>query len=98
MVQSPEGNSDYVSRYTFTDIRGSWLIVTYPEEFPALLDHVCQAMSGSQVLVQVPLVWLPECLFPVHHPLTTKLRQLDTAKLVMASTMPIACTDKAEDG
>ncbi len=46
------------------------LVTTDPEEFPALLDHVCQAMSGSQVLVQVSLVRLSQCLLPVHHPLT----------------------------
>lgn len=43
---------------------------TDPEEFPALLDHVCQAMSGSQVLIQVSLVRLSQCLLPVYHPLT----------------------------
>lgn len=31
---------------------------TDPEEFSALLDHVCQAVSGSQVLIQVSLVRL----------------------------------------
>lgn len=45
------------------------LVATDPEEFPALLDHVCQAMSGSQVLVQVSLVRLSQRLLPVHHPL-----------------------------
>lgn len=45
------------------------IIITDPEEFPALLDHVCQAMSGSEVFIQVPLVWFSECLLPVHHPL-----------------------------
>lgn len=45
-------------------------LTTDPEEFAALLDHVCQAVSGSQVLIQVPLVWLSQCLLPVHHPLT----------------------------
>lgn len=46
------------------------LLTTHPEEFPALLDHMCQAMSGSQVLIQVSLVWLSQCLLPVHYPLT----------------------------
>lgn len=46
------------------------LLITDPEEFPALLDHVCQAMSGSQVLIKVPLVRLSQCRLPVHHPLT----------------------------
>lgn len=49
--------------------RAVWL-TTDPEEFPALLDHVCQAMSGGQVLIQVSLVRLSQCLLPVHHPLT----------------------------
>lgn len=62
---------------------------TDPEEFPALLDHVCQAVSRSQVLVQVPLVWLSQCLFPVHHPLTSERgqKQADTSRLETASIM-----------
>lgn len=43
---------------------------TDPEEFPALLDHVCQSVSGSQVFIQVSLVRLPERLLPVHHPVS----------------------------
>lgn len=64
---------------------------TNPEEFPALLDHVCQAMSGSQVLIQVSLVRLSQVLLPVHHPLVDKeeKRQVDTIKLATASIIHI---------
>lgn len=64
---------------------------TDPEEFPALLDHVCQAMSGSQVLIQVSLVRLSQVLLPVHHPLIDKegKRQVDTIWLVTASIIHI---------
>lgn len=34
-----------------------------------------QAMSGSKVFIQVPLVWLSECLLPVHHPLGKKEKE-----------------------
>ena len=43
---------------------------TDPEQLPALLDHVGEAVGGGQVLVQVPLVGLPQGRLPVHHPLT----------------------------
>lgn len=65
------------------------LLTTDPEEFPALLDHVRQAVSGSQVLIQVSLVRLSQCLLPVHHPLTKEEGgrggQVDTTRLVTAS-------------
>lgn len=50
------------------------LLNTDPEEFPALLDHVRQPVSGSQVFVQVPLVRLSQHLPPVHHPVATEER------------------------
>lgn len=48
---------------------GPNLLNTDPEEFSALLEHVCQAMGGGKVLVQVSLVRLSQRLLPVHHPL-----------------------------
>lgn len=48
---------------------GPILLNTDPEEFSALLEHVCQAMGGGKVLVQVSLVRLSQRLLPVHHPL-----------------------------
>lgn len=45
-------------------------VSTNPEELPALLQHVSQAVGGGQVLVQVPLVWLAKRGLPVHHPET----------------------------
>lgn len=53
---------------TSVNLCGSALTSTHPEELPALLDHVRQAVGGSQVLVQVPLIRLPQSLLSVHHP------------------------------
>lgn len=77
-------------RTTLSTFSALVLLSTDPEEFPALLDHVCQAMSGSQVLIQVSLIWLSQCLLPVHHPMTEeeerkKGREVDTERLVTTS-------------
>lgn len=45
-------------------------LATNPEELPALLQHVSQAVGGGQVLVQVSLVRLAKGRLPVHHPET----------------------------
>lgn len=57
--------SEYVNLCVF--VCASSVPSTDPEEFPALLDHVRQAMGGSQVLIQVPLIRLPQSLLSVHH-------------------------------
>lgn len=66
------------------------LLTTDPEEFAALLDHVCQSVSGSQVLVQVSLVRLSQHLLPVHHPLTKEEGEKRTTRLVMTSIIETA--------
>lgn len=37
------------------------------KEFPALLDHVREAVGGCQVFVQVPLVGFAQRVLPAHH-------------------------------
>ena len=51
---------------------------TDPEKLTALLDHVGQTVGGGQVLVQVPLIRLPQGLLPVHHPTHTHTLLLHT--------------------
>lgn len=44
------------------------------KETLALCDHVCQALSGSQVLTQVFLVWTACSVLPLDGPLRTEIK------------------------
>lgn len=55
----------------FRPILGSFRFL-YLEESLRLSDHVGQALGGSQVLAQVPLVWAAQAVLPVTRPAAIK--------------------------
>lgn len=50
-------------------------VFLYLEESLGLGDHVGQALGGSQVLAQVPLVWSAQAVLPVTRPAVTTQEQ-----------------------